>query len=512
MAGGASPQAPGSDSLWRTQVVKSLRIVTSSVFDSAETRFLPFRLLNALHVKTRHYVVRRELLVLPGQRADSARLEETERNLRALGIFQEVSVRQFPGDSGVVVEVRTTDAWTTTPALDVNSTGTQLSLSLSLQERNLLGTATTALLQYRDDPDRSSLAAAIDAPRVTGGVVGVAFSYLNRSDGRGAAAGIRSPFAHLGVRRGWTLVGQYFDGRVLRFSSGEPTPVDSLRRRLEVLRAEGAVAPRTSSRGYLRLGLMVQWRRDGFAPLASRGEPSPQVFLTAGPYLALRETKYLRVRNVAYMRRVEDIDIGSGLQVGLLAARRRWGYGHDAVGFSLSTWSGHKLPAGFARYAVQASGLVGSSGGDSATVLAAGTAVIQPGARHLVVFHADAGWLERPAPGAEFDLGLGNGLRAFPAHSFSGDRRYLTAAEYRYLVAASVAGLMGVGVAVFASRGGAWYHGQPQRSGAELGAGLRLASLKEASPLWRLDISRRLGGGHPGGWVFSIGQGFVFSW
>ena len=512
LAARAYAQTSIADSLTRGPLVESLRIVTRSVFDSAETRFLPFRLLNLLHAETRTFVVRRELLVLPGQRVDSARLLETERNLRALGIFQEVSIREMPGDSGVILVVETTDAWTTTPSLDFKSSGEQLSFSVSLQERNFLGTATTALLQYRDDPDRSSLAVAVDAPRVTGGTVGLAFSYLDRSDGRAAAAGIRSPFVHLGVRRGWTLVGQYFDGRVLRFAGGQPRPVDSLHRRLEVLQAEAAVAPRTNTGGYVRFGLQWQWRRDGFAPLRSGMLPSADVFVTAGPYVAVRRVAYMRLRNFAYMRRVEDIDLGRGLRLALLAAPQRWGYPEDAVGISLESWAGHRLPRGFARYALRASRLFAPAQNDSGGVAVGGTAVLQPEARHLLMIHADAGLLQRPAPGGEFDLGLGDALRAFPAHSFTGDRRFLATVEYRYLLAPDLAGLAGLGVAVFATKAGAWYHGQATRSGAEIGAGLRVASLKEASPVWRLDLSHRSGGARPAGWVFSVGQGFVFSW
>jgi hypothetical protein len=51
----------------------------------------------------------------------------------------------------------------------------------------------------------------------------------------------------------------------------------------------------------------------------------------------------------------------------------------------------------------------------------------------------------------------------------------------------------------------------PRRAGTELGAGLRLASIREAGGIWRLDLSRRLASdGFAAGWVASLGRGFVF--
>jgi hypothetical protein len=126
------------------------------------------------------------------------------------------------------------------------------------------------------------------------------------------------------------------------------------------------------------------------------------------------------------------------------------------------------------------------------------------------VLHASGGLQENPVPGREFDLGLGTGLRAFPAHAFTGDRFFVLAGEYRYLVWPRLLGLAGVGVSLFAGNGGAWFDSSPVRSGTEFGAGLRIASIREVGGIWRLDVSRRSGDGFTSGLVFSLGRGFVF--
>ena len=96
----------------------------------------------------------------------------------------------------------------------------------------------------------------------------------------------------------------------------------------------------------------------------------------------------------------------------------------------------------------------------------------QRGERHLVVLHASGGMQKNPVPGREFDLGLGTGLRAFPAHAFTGDRYFVLSSEYRYLVLATP---------VRASSALAWRRSpdmpargrteRPARTGTELGLG-----------------------------------------
>jgi hemolysin activation/secretion protein len=136
---------------------------------------------------------------------------------------------------------------------------------------------------------------------------------------------------------------------------------------------------------------------------------------------------------------------------------------------------------------------------------------MQPLPRLLVVGHAAAGTQKNAAPGAEFDLGLGRGVRAFPSHSFTGDRAFVLNAESRWLLWPRLFGLVGVGVAAFADHAGAWFAGSARRTGTDAGVGLRLASIREAGSVWRVDWSRRAANDIvPAGWVVSIGRGFVF--
>jgi hypothetical protein len=492
-------------------VIRAIEIRRESVFGADEARFWGYRLLNALHADTRPHVIRRELLFAAGEPYDEARVAESERNLRSLRLFRDVAIDTVRTDSGLVVRVHTLDAWTTTVNFGVRSSGSQSVFDASVSEANFLGTGTEAALTYVNDPDRSAILVGFDAPRAIAHRVGVGATYLDRSDGHAGALSLRYPFLSLSARRGASLGVQFFDGRVLQFVGGTGRIVTSLSRKFSVVRLEGAVAPSASPRGYVRLGWYGQLRREDFAPRELTTPIPRTVTAASGPTLAMRAPRFIRTRNVQYMGRVEDFDLGPQLRASVLLAPASWGYERTGVGTSVAVASGVRVPTGFAQATVSLSALTTAYGTDSASAEGAASIVLQPGTRHLLVMSVSGGVQRRPAPGSEFDLGLGAGLRAYPAHAFTGDRYYLTGAEYRVLVWPGLLGLVGVGAAVFADHAGAWFGGSPRRTGSEAGVGLRFASLREAGSVWRVDLSRRAANDvAAGGWVVSIGRGFVF--
>src|SRR6185436_13785782 len=127
----------------------------------------------------------------------------------------------------------------------------------------------------------------------------------------------------------------------------------------------------------------------------------------------------------------------------------------------------------FVQVFASAIGRFTSAGLDSGSAHLATMAYLQPGPRQLAVFHVAGGMQRHPAPGAEFDLGLGIGPRAFRQHAFTGDRAFFSTAEYRYTLTDNFLDLTAIGLATFVDYGGAWYHGSDRRAGWDFGAGFR---------------------------------------
>jgi hypothetical protein len=383
-------------------------------------------------------------------------------------------------------------------------------LNAFIQEINLLGTRTVATLGYEDDPDRSTVLAGFDSPRLIANRVGIGASYSQLSDGHAAGAVISAPFVSLSSKYGASLSYGLFDGRVLHYENGTRVVKDSAHRNLSLVRGDAALALAASPRGFVRLGVSGQVRRDDFSPQGGTGAIPKTVSVAAGPYVSVRRPHYIQVRNYEAMGRVEDVDLGPTARADILAAPNAWGYDRSGVGGRFAASAGVKLPAGFAQVGASASGLRSSGMTDSSTVEGSVIAVEQPNDNHLLVGRVAGGRLRGAPFGTEYDIGLGYGVRAFPSHAFTGDRYYLVNGEYRWLALPRFLGLVGLGVAGFVDHGGAWFENENRRTGTDAGVGFRLGSIRSAgSIVGRLDFAYRFANDRePGGWVVSLGRGF----
>ena len=97
-------------------IISRIEIQRQDVFAPNERGFLP-RAANALHVETRDWVIRRELLLQPGELWDSVRAAESERNLRALDLFGRVQIDTVRAGDSLIVRVMTRDGWSIRPEI-----------------------------------------------------------------------------------------------------------------------------------------------------------------------------------------------------------------------------------------------------------------------------------------------------------------------------------------------------------------------------------------------------------
>ena len=151
-------------------VIHRVQLIRRDIFDPNERSWVA-RLGNKLHFQTRAPVIRREVLLRPGQVYDSALVAESERNLRAMGIFRRVQIDSVRTDSGLVLRVTTKDGWSTQLDWRFRSTGGEVAFTLGMVETNLLGTASSAAIRYRNDPDRNSIALGFRRRRLFAGTI-----------------------------------------------------------------------------------------------------------------------------------------------------------------------------------------------------------------------------------------------------------------------------------------------------------------------------------------------------
>jgi len=492
--------------------LQRIDITRQGVFDSVDARQWFARIANRLHVTTQARVIERELLLRMGDPLDSARAAETGRNLRRLAVFRDVTVDTSA--DGRTLRVVTRDAWSTKPYANYRSTGSQTLISAGILETNFLGLAATLDARFVQDPDRSLFRLAFAAPRIFANRVGSLVFFNKLSDGRSVGAVVEQPFFSLSSRTAARATFVTSTGRVIRFRNGVLTPSDSLDRQFTLATVGAAHALRASPRGFLRIGVDAQYRRDDFTP--RRGVPVVAARTVTGAvtgFVDASRARFVVTRNYRVLGQPEDVDLSTTVRLGVAVAPKAFGYDRSGAGPVLFAQTGVRLPYGFATLAGRANGLASAGALDSGTAIVAATVVLQPHPRHLFVAFSMLGWEKNPFPGEEFDLGLARGPRAFPLHAFTGDRQRFSAVEYRFTALPNIAGLFAAGVAAFAETGGAWYNGSRPRDGANAGVGLRFAPLRSAANVGatRIDLARRFATDRQAaGWVVVVGSGFTF--
>lgn len=91
---------------------------------------------NALHAKTKNYVIRNYILPKKGEALDSLKILESERLIRNQRFTRRVQIQLIPvGNDSVDMDVKTLDSWTIIP----NATYSGSRVGVRLRDRNFLG-------------------------------------------------------------------------------------------------------------------------------------------------------------------------------------------------------------------------------------------------------------------------------------------------------------------------------------------------------------------------------------
>lgn len=121
--------------------IDSVVIEIRNVFntDSAQFNTWPFKMANKLHIKTRKFVVERELLLTKGDRYNTELAAETERNLRALPFIWDATVAIDRVGETDILRVATSDRWTLVGGPSVSRSAGQTIYEIGIEELNLFG-------------------------------------------------------------------------------------------------------------------------------------------------------------------------------------------------------------------------------------------------------------------------------------------------------------------------------------------------------------------------------------
>lgn len=251
--------------------VGTVTVRTLDVFTSAEAALAwPYRVADAVHVKTRESTVRRFLLFHEGDVYDPERLAETERNLRALRFIRTASVAAGPVHDGVVdVTVTTQDTWTTEPSIGLGRRGGITTFGASLVERNLLGTGRDLELRYEEGAVRTERSLSFTDPNLFGPYRSGWLLHSENSDGRTDRGGIRRPFSSVSTGRAGAISWDVSRRRERIYGGG--AVLSEYLRLHRSYRGQIGFALRRTSTSARRLSAGFLWQEDLFRPLPDPG-------------------------------------------------------------------------------------------------------------------------------------------------------------------------------------------------------------------------------------------------
>jgi hypothetical protein len=508
-------------------VIATITIKNHNIFDLTDPGLperlrLAYRVANALHVRTRASVIRRDLLVRPGDCFDLDLLIESERLLRANHYLAYARVHHqtnAAGDHDIVVETR--DEWSTRLDLRASLDGGISFDGASLRESNFLGTGQTLELFYLDYDANRDYGIAYHTHQLARSRWHLGAALGQTRNGSLALQSLAYPFrteaGQWAARQEIRWLDRYFDYLVdddgLEKHLLLPTRTRALD--LALLRRFGRVGSQTT------LGVAISYSEitfpgDAAAELVHGDDfdgrhPADSTWLQPlqqqlAPLRTLRSLLLLGQRNVTWVKRqgFDSLRGDQDLRLGTDAAL--------AFGRSLTAAAGeHHLYTALDLYGGTEVGdllLAGRLSGDAQYPLgprregwqdifaqAEALAYWKPAhsARQTLVLRAAAaGALQTRTP---FQLILGGdlGVRGYPRTRFPGGRRLLLSLEDRLTFDGPLRNVMDLGATAFFDLGRVWPGDAPYGidSGwrAAAGLGLRNAFPSGGRRTYRIDLA-----------------------
>ena len=512
-AGEAAPALPSPAELEaRGARIGAIEFRLGAIFDERRPGedFALFRLANRLHPTTREGVVRRVLLVHPGDLYSARRVAESERLLRSERWFYDVSIRpvRLHPDGTVDLEVVTRDVWSLGVGTSFRRAGGANTVHAQVQDTNLLGLGKDVAVEWEENVDRTTLLARYRDHYFAGRRLRLEAEYVKASDGSEKLFAFERRFYSLATR--WAAGVRWSDTQRIdalwelghiRRQFGHGTRVGE---------AYGGIALGHGERRLHRLLAGFTWADEIFwrprrkfrvAPPPARMPPPHR---EVGPWIEWRwlEDRFVTTRDLDKIQRTEDLNLG-----GQASVRAGWsarGLGASREGLQLAaSWQDARSPAAGQLLVSSAEGAGRWHGHGLENALASVGLrwYLEDFGRHRLRLALRGELAHRLDPERQLLLGGDDGLRGYPLRYQQGDRRVLFSVEQRFYSEREILHLVRFGAAAFFDAGKAWFvDGAPAGATSlgllrDVGVGLRLASSRSAkAAMVHLDVAWPLDG------------------
>lgn len=479
---------PWAASEARGERVGALRIVISDVFDTSkpgEDHWVA-RTANFLHITTRESVIRHALLFKMGDAVNAATIHETERLLRALPWIQDATIECVPAGPGAAqAVVRVHDGWSLKASLKFNYAGGQTEWRIRLHEVNLLGFGKELLLGHEKTIERTTDEVAYRDPLLFGSRWVLEAGYSKLSDGRGRLFKLERPFYQLSAN--WSAGAQATDTREVETLYDDGDGVYTFPATLTSVTVFARFRYGFSDRTAWRLG--AEWRADqaAYGPVTvvkpdslTLPDLSRRRFRGLFGYWAVSQDRYQTFENLQTIGRTEDVNLGWDAEVHAGYFAKAFGSLADAWALELEVHKAWRLPDdSLLLLNAEGHGRREDAGGRDVLGLFEGSYYSQAWPYQTLAAYLQLAAGYRLDPENTLYIGGFDGLRGYPNHYRTGDRRWLLSVEDRIVTPWTLWGLAQVGFVVYADAGAVREAGGNfTKTYADVGAGLRFGNLK----------------------------------
>ncbi len=443
-------------------MVGEIVLVKKDVFDTSDERenYALYRLINRLHIITKDHVIKKQLLLKPGDVYSKRLADESARILRRRSYLYDAKVEAINNRNGVVdLRVTTNDVWTLKPGISLSRTGGENKFGIELEEVNLLGHGQKVQIAHVEDVDRTSDSFEFQDPHIGNSWAAGSLNIADNSDGHSFSAALIRPFYALDSR--WSLGISAVDSehRNTFYTLGEQAAEYQHERELYTLFGGWSAGLKNKRVRRYRYGIIFDDNRFESVPAGSLPALVPDVRRLNYPFVEVEilEDEFRTATNKEQIGRTEDFYMGQRLTATLGYASESLDSDRDALLYSTGYSRGFgSLDSSALLTSIWASGRL--EDGDTRNALAGLSARFYLNQSEKRMFFATI----EGAYGHSLDLdnivelGGDTGLRGYPLRYQSGDSKVLITVEQRYFWDWYPFRLFRVGGAVFADAGRVW--------------------------------------------------------
>lgn len=530
------------------KIVESIETERFEVIEQRDPIRIPSlrRLANSLHVTSKDYIIKREVLLKVGEPYRRVIADETARNLRGLNQLSLVVVTALRGSrpDRVRLLIITKDVWSLRLNwnLQLGAGGIQL-VEFEPSERNIAGTQQTASVRFSLQPESSLLGAGYRVPRLDGRrlelLADANVILNNRSiapEGGTGGVSIRRPLystrSHWGYNVGFSgrteVIRRYVDARLSTFDAKATEGDDKIPFQYHAQRFT-AQAGAVRSFGWankfdVAFGAEMnlrEYRTDALSrynPTAVEEFKRKNVPVSddrVGPYLELRAytTHFSRVLNLETLSLQEDWRLGYNGVARIYPVLRALGSSRDLFGVYLGAQYTWPLGQGFMRVTGETTNEFTGDGISDGAVSGSVRVASPPIGFGRLIFDATGLYRYANYLNRNVQLGGSGRLRGFPTNFFVG--KDLVAANLEFRTRPVDVLSVQIAAAAFWDMGDAfsgWSTFLPKQS---VGGGLRFLFPQFDRVVFRGDLGVPLAtagalpaGVSPVSFFVSFGQGF----